>query len=275
MKKSILYITLGSFLVALGINFFLLPEKISTGGVSGIGTILFYSFSVPLSVTTLVLNLILIIFAFKYLTKEEIIKTVLGIVLCSAFLEILPVIQLFNDDRLISSLCGGVTVGAGLGLVISVNASTGGSDLAAVMINKLCPFLSVTYIIFIIDAIIIAVSGIVFKDFVITFYSVLTLYIAARVADIILVKGDFAKSVFIISKNCDEISEIITSKLERGVTGIYGKGMYLKEDKTILLCVLKPKEIPDLKKAVYSIDENAFIVISEAREVIGEGFKNV
>ncbi|MBR0277299.1 MAG: YitT family protein [Clostridia bacterium] len=267
------YIIAGSFILAFGINFFLVPIKISTGGVSGIATILFHVFKIPLSITTLVINLVLFAFGYKTLDKSSIIKTLAGIVLLSAFLQLTSYWGSYSDDMMIASIFGGVLVGVGVGLAVLKDASTGGSDFAAIMLHKKIPYISVATFILIIDATIIVTSGIVFRDYTIMFYSVLSLYISTKVTDLILVRGDFAKSVYIISEKSDEISQKIMSGLVRGVTGIYSKGLYNSSDRMMLLCVVKSPELPKLMEIVKAIDKNAFVIVSEAREVLGEGFK--
>ena len=267
------YIIAGSFILAFGINVFLVPIKISTGGVSGIATILFHVFKIPLSITTLVINLVLFAFGYKTLDKSSIVKTLAGIVLLSAFLQLTSYWGSYSDDMMIASIFGGVLVGIGVGLAVLKDASTGGSDFAAIMLHKKIPYISVATFILIIDATIIITSGIVFRDYTIMFYSVLSLYISTKVTDLILVRGDFAKSVYIISEKSDEISQKIMSGLVRGVTGIYSKGLYNNSDRMTLLCVVKSPELPKLIEIVKEIDKNAFVIVSEAREVLGEGFK--
>lgn len=269
-----IYIIAGSFILAFGINFFLVPIKISTGGVSGVATILLYVLKIPMSVTTLAINLVLFVFGYKTLSKGSIIKTLAGIVFLSLFLELTSQWSNYNDDMVIASIFGGVLVGVGVGLTVLKDASTGGSDFAAIMLNKKLPHISVASFILIIDAVIIITSGIVFHDYTIMFYSVLSLYISTKVTDVILVRGDFAKTVYIISGKSEEISKIVISELVRGVTGIYSKGLYSNNNQIMLLCVVKSPELPKLMEIVKRVDRSAFVIVSEAREVLGEGFKN-
>ncbi|MBO5453209.1 MAG: YitT family protein [Clostridia bacterium] len=267
-------IILGSFVVALGINLFLLPCKISTGGVSGIATVVYYFFNVPLSVTTLIINVFLFLFGYKTLPKAAIVKTVAGIVFLSLFLEITD-FHIQSDDLFLASVFGGVLVGLGVGLTVMVDASTGGSDFAAIMINRLVPHLSVANIIMFIDCGIIAFSAVVFKNYTLMLYSAVSLYIASKVTNFVLVRGDFAKSVYIISKNSSLISKEIINGMSRGVTGIYSKGLYNNSDNMMLMCVVRSRELPVLMDKIRAIDKNAFTVISEVREVHGEGFKQL
>ncbi len=269
--KEYFLIALGSFILALGINLFLLPCKISTGGVSGLATVCYYLFNIPLSVTILIINILLFFLGYKTLTKSSIIKTLAGIIFLSVFLEMTN-IHIKSNDLFLSSVFGGVLVGVGVGLTLMVDASTGGSDFAAIMIHKIIPHISVANIIMFIDCAIIAVSAIAFKNYTIMLYSAVSLYIASKVTNFILVRGDFAKMVYIISKNSSEISDEIMKDMERGVTGIYSKGLYNNGDMLMLMCVIRSKEIPKLMEKIKKYDNDAFTIITEVRQVHGEGF---
>ncbi len=271
--KDYIFIVIGAFILAIGVNCFLVPVKISTGGVSGIGTMLLYAFSVPISVTTIIVNAVLFLLGFRMLQKSSVFKTAVGIVLLSVFLEATRYFKAYSEDIFIASVFGGILVGLGVGLTVSKDASTGGSDFAAIMLNRLFPHISVASFLLVIDTVIILISGMVFGNYTLMLYSAISLYIGSRVADMVLVRGDYAKSVFIISKSSGEISKSIMSSMERGVTGIYSKGLYNEKDGIMLMCIVRAKEIPKLLAIVKSIDSSAFTVISEVREVQGEGFK--
>jgi uncharacterized membrane-anchored protein YitT (DUF2179 family) len=188
-------------------------------------------------------------------------------------LEITKYFGAYTEDILIASVFGGILVGIGVGLAVIKDASTGGSDFAALMLHKIIPHISVPDFIMIIDSVVIIASGIVFKDYTIMFYSVISLYICSKVTDYMLVRGDAAKSVYIISKKNDEIANEIMTDIERGVTGIYSKGYYKNTDMTMLMCIVRNKEVYKLIDKVKKIDKNAFTIISQVREVHGEGFK--
>lgn len=277
MKKTAvdyLYIVVGTFILALGINYFLVPMKISTGGVSGIGTVLYYVFEIPLSVTTLAVNAGLFVLGYKMLKKSSIVKTVIGVLFLSLFLEVTEHFGAYCEDMLIGAVFGGILVGVGTGMAVMRDASTGGSDFAALILNKIVPHVSVATFILLIDAVVIAISGVVFENYTVMFYSAISLYISSKVTDFLLVRGDWAKSVYIISKNHDcEIAQMIINDIDRGVTGIYSKGFYHNRDCTMLMCVAKSREIPKLLEKIKGIDKDAFTIISDVREVHGEGFK--
>lgn len=265
-------IAVGSLLLAVGMNLFLVPCKISSGGVGSIGTVLLYLFNIPLSVTNLFFNIVLFTFGYKYIGRESVVKTLAGILFLSAFLELTSRFPSFGEDMFVSTVIGGALVGVGVGFVVRVEASTGGSDFAALIIKRFVPYVSVAAVIFFIDSVIIVFSGIVFKSSTITFYSAIAMFISAKVTDAVVTFGNEAKSVYIISKHSDEIAAMIMEKFERGVTGVYSRGIYTGEERLMLLCVVAPRELPRLIHSVRKIDRNAFAITSDAREVFGEGF---
>lgn len=269
------FIILGSFIVAFSINLFLVPQKLSIGGISGLGTILLYLLKIPLSVTTLVFNALLYVFGYKILNKNSLIKTTVGIVFLSFFLEITKNFGVFTDDIFISAVFGGALSGVGVGFVVSKEASTGGSDFLALMLHKKLRHFSLAKIIFIIDFGVIISTGVLFRDYTILFYSLICLYISTKVADYILIRGDYAKSLYIISGKNDKIANLILKDMNRGVTGIYAKGYYSNTDTTMLMCIVRAKEVPHIISLIKSVDDMSFIIISEVREVRGQGFKEI
>ncbi len=266
-------IIIGAFLLALGLNLFLVPFRISPGGVSTIGTILLYFWGVPLSVTTLLLNAVLFLFGYKILGKSAVIKTIWGVIFSSLFLELCAYFPVYTEDVLMATLSGGILTGLGIGLAVRQEASTGGSDFAALMLHRFFPHISVSFFILFIDAVIILLAGVVFGSITVSFYSALTLFVSMKTTDLVLTFGDTAKSIFILSPKTEEISACVQARFSRGTTGIYSRGMYFGKDGLMLFCVVSPKELPALVRLVRSVDETAFIVISDAREVLGEGFK--
>ncbi|MBQ2613914.1 MAG: YitT family protein [Clostridia bacterium] len=271
--EDALLIPAGCLSLALGLNLFLVPIKLSPGGVSTLGTIFLYLFHVPLSVTNLALNAVLFLLGYRYLGKASSVKTLAGILLLSLFLQLTSHIPPFTEDVLLATILGGLLAGFGIGLVVRQEGSTGGSDLVSLLLHRFFPHISVSTFFLVIDCVIIALAGIVFSSLAVAFYSSLSLYIAAKVADFILTMGNLAKSIYIISPKGEEISEVIMERFARGVTGIYSKGMYSGSSGMMLLCVVSPKELPSVVHTVRNLDPNAFLIISDAREVMGEGFR--
>ena len=268
-------LTTGCILLAVSINVFLVPYKISAGGISAIGTILLYLFGIKMSLTNLIFNVALFIFGYKYLGKGAVIKTALGIILLSAFLEITSYIPQYTENEIISFLSGGILMGAGVGMIVKIGASTGGSDFAGLILKKFLPHISLARLILIIDVVIVIISGIVFKSYTVTVYSLITLFVSSLITDKIITLGDNAKMLQIFSKENKKISNHILNQFERGVTGVRCMGMYTHEESRMLLCVITPKELPIYMNMIKNYDKEAFVIVSNVHEVIGEGFKRI
>ncbi len=262
----------GCLFLALGLNMFLVPIRLSPGGISTLGTIALYLFRLPLALTNLSLNAVLFLLGYRYLGKAMLAKALAGILMLSFFLQLTAALPPLTDDILLSTVSGGILVGLGVGLVVRQEGSTGGSDFAALLLHRFFPHISVARFILGIDCGILLFAGVIFESFTITFYSLLSLAIAAKVTDLILSIGNLAKAVTIISSKSEEISACIMTRFSRGVTGIYSKGMYGKTDVLMLLCAVSPKELPALVHTVRELDKSAFLIITDAREVVGEGF---
>ncbi len=278
MKKKIsdyILILAGSIALAFAINFFLVPLKISTGGISGVGMILYHLFKIPVSLTTLILNAVLFFFGFRTLPKDAIPKSIFGILSLSLFLEVTKNISFGEGDMVIAAVFGGILCGVGVGLVVLREGSTGGSDFAALILNRLFPHISIAFYILVLDAAVIILSGIIFRNWSVMFYSVISLYISSKVTDFILIRGDFAKSLTIISQKSDAIAQEIMKKMERGVTGFYSHGYYKKSDGKSLVCVVRNREVHEVLSIARKIDSSAFIMISDVRSVHGEGFREI
>lgn len=269
------FIISGSFVLALGVNIFMLPNKISAGGISSVGTMLRYLFGVKISVTNLVLNAILFFFGYKNLGKKAVAKTVLGIFMFSFFLEITGKFSAYTDNELIAAVSGGALMGTGVGMTVRQGASTGGSDFAGMILKKAFPYVPLARLIMLIDLIIVVISGAVFKSFTVTFYSVIGLYISYLLTDKVLTWGEDAKLVGIFSKEAEKIAKHILDNYERGVTGIRCIGMYSKKESCMLMCVVSSKQLTDYLTLVKNIDTSAFVIIGDVHEVWGEGFKSL
>ncbi len=270
--RKYLYIMAGVFLVALSLNMFLIPAKLAPGGASGIATILYYVAKVPVGVTILVLNIPLWYFEYRDHGLSVIVRTVFATVLMSSFTEIFRFFQPITNELLLSSIYGGVLMGAGLGIVFSSGASTGGTDILAKLISRKVGFLSTGQALFAIDAVIVLSSGVIFRDIDIMLYSAVALFISSKLVDVLAEGVNYARGAYIISEHADEISRLIMDEVERGTTVFYGKGGYSGKEKKILYCVFRRSELVRIKEIVKSADPNAFLILNEVKEVLGEGF---
>lgn len=272
---DLLKMTIGTLIMAIGIEQFLLPNQLSTGGFSGIGTVVYYITEIPVGTTMLVLNIPLFIIAYFKVGKKFFINAVIGTFLLSYFLNVFQKINSVTDDRILACLYGSIIVGIGTAIVLKANGSTGGTELLANVIRKYNPEMKTGTLMIIFDTLIVIANTIFFKDIEIALYSALAIYIMGKILDIFFEGIDFAKMLLIISPKWEQISDAINKELKRGSTALYGKGMYKKQEKNILLCVMSRAEIREARKIIEDIDSSAFIIITNAREVFGEGFKEV
>ncbi len=265
-------VVLGSFILAAAINVFLVPNEIAAGGVSGIATVLYIVFGVPLSLTVLVVNALLFVGGFAVLDKWELVKSLFGVVFLSVFLELTKMLPVYGEDMLMAAVFGGALCGLGIGITVSRGASTGGSDMFALMVCRKAKHLSVASVILLADSIVIILSGFAFSSVTIMLYATITVYIASKVTDFVAAFGQTAKQIQIISNKAEEISAKIMNSLKRGTTGFYTKGMYTGRDRMTVNCVVNKREVYKVINIVKEIDNSAFITIGDVREVIGEGF---
>ena len=271
--KEILYLTVGCIIMAIGTSLFLLPNQLSTGGFAGISTIIYYLFNLPLGVTMLCLNIPLFIMAYVKVGKETTIKGIIGTVLLSFFIDIFDKIKPLTTDRLLACIYGGILVGIGTAIILKANASTGGTDMLSYIIRSYRSTYRPGNLIVIVDGIIVILNVIVFKQIEIGLYSAIAIYIMGKMIDVIFEGIYFTKNMFIVSNKYKEIAEEIGKKLDRGTTGIYAKGMYTKEKKMMLWSVASRNEIAIIKDIAKRIDPASFVVISNAREAWGKGFR--
>ncbi|MFR9069853.1 MAG: YitT family protein [Paraclostridium sp.] len=271
---ELIILALGCFIMSVGLNMFLEPYMIASGGLTGLAIVLKNLFNTPLWFINLVFNIPLFIFGIKILGKKDAIKTLIGILLLTFFLKVTePLTSAFQTtDILLSSIAGGIVVGISLGMLFRVDASTGGTELACLILNKIFPFISISVFMFIIDGVVIALAGIVSKNIQIALYAIISLYVSVKICDTIVEGFDFSKSFIIVTNHPDEISDSIMKNLERGVTFLEGRGGYSKQRKDVLLVVVSRREEVLLRKLVNEIDPLAFVIINNAYEVLGEGF---
>lgn len=268
-------IFLGTFLMAISLNMFLEPYTIAPGGLTGFAIVVNKITGTPLWIINVVINIPLFLLGYKFLGKEGTIKTALGIILLTYFLN--ATLKLGNikttDDVLLASICGGIIMGIALGLVFRIEGSTGGTDLIGLMLNKFFPNISVPKLMMIVDSMVVVMAGIVDKNIETALYSALALYISVRVADAIIEGFSYSKGFLIISNKSDDISKAIMDELGRGVTLLEGKGAYTKQQKDIIFVVVGRNQEVSVKQIVKMVDPHAFMTVNTVHEVLGEGFK--
>ncbi len=273
--KECIYTIIGTIIAGFATSGFLLPNKLSSGGFTGIATIFYYFFNFPVGTTVIIMNIPLFIIAFLKIGKKFLFKSLLGTISLSLFIDLFEKINPFTTDRFLASIYGGILMGIGISLVFKAHNATGGSDLIVQIIQSFSNKASTSNLLVGIDGAIVFLNLIVFGDVEIGLYSAIAIYIMGKMIDIIFEGINFSKLVYIISDEAEEISKKINTQVKKGTTGIYGKGMYFNKEKLILICVVKRRDIVKIKEIVTEVDEKAFLIITDARDVYGLGFKEV
>ena len=265
-----LLIILGSLLTALSFNFFFIPNQIAPGGLSGIATVLYHIFGFPVGITTLVLNVPLFIAGIRQLGGHFGIRTLLATILLSVFIDLIKVPAL-TSDSLLASIYGGFLMGLGLGIIFRMNATTGGTDLFAKIIHKYFPSISVAWVLFAVDFVVVLAASVLLGPSR-GLYAIVALALGAKIIDLVQEGLNTAKAFFIISDGAEAISQRIIEEMERGVTMLEGRGAYTGNEKNVILCVVRRTQITQLKGLINEIDPAAFVLVADVREVMGEGF---
>ncbi len=273
-----LWIVIGTGILSFGIACFYDPIGLVTGGVTGLAIIIksitngMIEGGIPLWLTNVAFNVPMFIMAYFLKGKAFIGKSFFGAMVLSVWLAIIPQMNIAGDDMLLSAVFGAVFAGAGIGLVFKTGTTTGGTDLVAALIQLKVRHVSIVKILQIIDAIVLVLGMFVF-GIQPTMYAIIAIVVSANISDMVLEGTNYAKAAYIITNEYEKIADRIMKELERGVTGLHAKGMYTSEEKCMLYCIVSKKEIVVLKDIVTEIDPRAFIIVSEVREVLGEGFQ--
>ena len=270
---EILETIFAAFVMGVGISMFLLPNQLSTGGISGIATITYYLFKVPMGKMMLYINIPLFLFSGYKIGKKFLLKTIVGTTSLSLFIDILDRIPPLTQDKFLASIYGGILVGISTAVLLKINSSTGGTDLISYLIKKYKPEIRSGNVIILLDIVIIGINMIVFKQIEIGLYSTISIYIMGKIIDLLFEGTFFTKTMIIVSDKNEEISDRIEKEIQRGVTGLYGKGMYTGEEKLILVVAATRNDMNKIKIMARNIDEKSFIIISNSKEVVGKGFK--
>lgn len=263
----------GSAIYALAVNLFLVPHNIVTGGLTGISILIHHFFpQIGIGLMVAIMNVPLFLVSWKLVGHRYMLFSLLGMGIASLAIDYTTWITPVDTEPLMAALAGGLMMGAGLGFVFRQGASTGGSDVVARLIRLRHPYMRMGFIILMVDAAVIAASVAVFRSINPGLYSILAIYLSSRTIDLTLYGTDVGRVAYIISNHNDEIADAISQSLQRGVTYLSGEGAYTQAPRKIILCAIKRQQIPPLKKLVKEIDPQAFIILTVAHEVLGEGF---
>ncbi len=273
------FIVLGTFIMAVAYVVFISPFKFAPGGVYGIAIVLHHLFEFPIGVSGILMDIPLTIIGFWILGPRFGVKTIVGMVLLSGWISAIEYFYGYEPfvpgQPMLSALYGGVMIGIGLGLVFKSKATSGGSDIIAMIMAKYFHNVSLGQLMIIIDSTIVLLSWIAFKDPMIPLFSWVIIFITGKVVDIMIEGIGYEKTLFIISDKHQEIRDKIINDLGRGGTFIDGKGMFAGKDKTVIFAVVNRREMVILKSFISKIDPNAFLTVVNANEVLGDGFKKL
>jgi uncharacterized membrane-anchored protein YitT (DUF2179 family) len=263
-------IVVGCALGGLAYPMFLLPNSIAPGGLTGVATILNKLFGLPVGLTSMVLNLPLFIIGFHAMGRVFVWRSLIATVLFSVAIDVIHVPPLTNDV-LLGSVYGGVLLGIGVGIIFRGEATTGGSDMIARMIHRRFPFISIGAFLFAIDFLVVTAAGFV-VGLQHALYALICIFVTAKAVDVVLGGFSTQKACFVITERTVAVTSRIMEEMERGVTLLTARGAYSGRERPVILCVLGRQEVPRVKEIVRQEDETAFMFITEAHEVLGEGF---
>lgn len=265
----------GSILIAIGVYNFAMNANFPVAGFSGIAIIMYHLFGLPVGIGTILLNIPVSVFCYKFLGRTFFIKSVKSMVISSLFIDyIAPLFPVYEGSRLLAALCMGVLCGAGYAIIFMRGSSTGGQDFITVALKKVHPHMTLGAITFGFDITTILLGVLtVFKDIDGLIYGVIVTYLMAQVMDRIMYGIDKGKMTLIVTEHGDAIAKKIDEYTGRGATILHGEGSYSKRKKDIVMCACNNKQMYTIKKMAHEIDPKAFTVIMESNEVVGEGFK--
>ena len=280
--KNVLAIIFGAGIFSFAIHYLVIPFHLYEGGATGLTLIAYYLFKIPVSTTNLVINIPLFIIAWKLLGSRTLYLSILGTFSVSAWLKIFEILPASNHlqnyflsaldgDVLLACLGTGIVLGIGLGIIFNAGGTTGGTDIVARIFNKYTS-ISMGKLMLTVDFVVITLVLLVFKDLRMVSYTLMFVFITSRVIDLIAEGGFAGKGFLIVTSKPAELAEAINNKLDRGVTFLKGQGFYSKQDLQIVYCVVSRNEMQQMKKLINQVDPFAFTTITEAHEILGEGF---
>ncbi|MBZ9684853.1 YitT family protein [Clostridium estertheticum] len=277
LSQKVALIILGSFILSVAVNLFIIPNKLLSGGLSGIGLMLQYIFNIPMGITILILNIPLLILSILKINKRFTAFTILGTISLSIFLiltsslnNVLAPVE--ESYRLLYCIYGGVLSGIGIGIVFSNEGSTGGMDIIAIYAKKKYG-IEIGIMSFVINFLIVAIGSVLF-DFKVGLYTLIAMYITSAVMEKVINGLNRRKMLLIVSKKEKEVSDAILNNFNRGVTILYGEGAYTNHRKNVMYCVVSLGQLPQIKRVIKDIDQEVFISIIDIAEVQGNGFKS-
>lgn len=274
ITDTVLFI-IGGMLYSVAVNCFTSRNDILNGGFTGLATVLNHLFGFPIGTVIFLLNIPLFFPAYKRLGTKFVLRTMWATFIVSAMIDLGAVLPIYGNDLLLSSLFGGVLSGAGLGIVFIRNATTGGTDIIAKLLQLKFPHMSIGRSIFIFDLMVVLLGGIVYRNVESMLYAGVVIFVSMQTIDYIIYGVNRGTMIMIITQSGDAVRELIITELRRGVTVLQGRGGYTDGEREVLVCACYDNQTGKFIKKIKSADENAFFIVTQAKEILGEGFKNI
>lgn len=266
----------GSAVFSVGIHSFTAPALIAPGGVSGIATILNYFFHIPIGTVSLLINVPLLLLAWKFLGMGFVAKTLKSLLIMTVTLDVLFAnFPIYEGDFLLAALFGGIFIGAGLGIIFMRGSTTGGTDILTKLLLLKFPYMPMGQLMMLINFSVLVASAIAFHDIEKALYGLIAIFASSKMVDMILYGGEQGKMAVIVSGKSQEIAEGIIGSMSRGVTMLKSAGAYTNREGQVALCAVRKSEFYKVKKVVQQIDPQAFIIVCDTSQVIGAGFKSI
>jgi len=272
LVKQYALILLGVMLTAFAVSVFYVPNKIVSGGVSGVSTILYHLFGIPTGISFAVINVVLLLFALFCLGKAFVFKTLLGAGLLSLFIQIFSYIPPITSDTFLAALFGAVLYGLGIAMALSQGASTGGTDILGRLLQYLFPHLHIGTALLVIDLAVVSASLVAFGQIDLSLWGIIALCVSTFSIDWFIRRLNVSKCVLVVSEHGEEIAKKLVSTSPRGVTILDSVGAYTMEKNHVLLCAMKAHEMPIFQKKITDIDPHAFVIFLESQQILGNGF---
>lgn len=275
MVRDYIWIALGSVLYSLSFNWFYVPNQIGFGGLTALGMILNHlSPAIPIGTVVLVLNIPLFLLGWKFLGGHTLVSSLFAMTATSVLVDLIAAMYTFPPmDPMLAAIFGGVTLGISLGMIFSKGATTGGTDLTARLLKIPFAWLPVGKLLLVVDLAMLLAVSIAFRSMESAMYGIISLYISTLVMDGVLYGMDQSKVAYIVTSRPQEIAAEIDRQMDRGATYLHGEGSFSREEKLVLMCAFKQKQIVPLKALVNEIDPEAFLIVCNAHEVLGQGFR--
>lgn len=275
LRDNLLWI-IGMSFYSVGLNCFAVPNNIAQSGVSGLAIVGHHLFpAISLGTFNFLINLPLLVLALIFIGKKFVGKTLWVTVILSVLLDVWGrVIPVYRGDKILAACFAGIFCGIGLALVLMTGATSGGTDIVSRLIHKAFPHISIGRVLLVADGIVVIVSAIAFRSIESAMYAVILIFISTKVVDAVLYGMGNGKMLVVITSKGREISEAVTGRTRRGVTILQAEGAYTGEGRQVLLCVMRSGEVQKIRKIINEIDPSTFIIVTEASEILGKGFRN-